>query len=250
MDKWLRFSHGLDKTDVTDPENLKVMHRAYYALVSFVDHLVGELLYELEEQGLADNTVVMFTSDHGDMLGSRGMIQKRCFYEQAARVPMILRLPDGRGAGKVVKEPVSLIDILPTCTELAGFPDDLTAPYDGVSLLEYIDGAAGTAAAGEERVVFSESHSDGVWAPCFMARQGKYKYIYIHGHDTQLFDLESDPDEMDNLVGTTEHAEVEARLKKAILDRFDPDSQTPPHHRSGNEAQRNRLGLYLCRRGP
>lgn len=221
LDEWLRFSHGLNKVDVTHPENLKVMHRAYYGLVSFVDHLVGELLDELEEQGLADNTVVMFTSDHGDMLGARGMIQKRCFYEQSARVPMILRLPDGRGAGVKVKEPVSLVDILPTCTELAGFPDELTAPYDGVSLLKYIDDRDDSI---EERIVFSESHSDGVWAPCFMARSNRYKYIYIHGHDSQLFDMESDPDEMNNLVGSPEFADIEANLRAAVLSRFDPDA--------------------------
>lgn len=219
LDRWLHLSHGLNKKNVTDPENLKVMHRAYFALVSFVDHLVGELLDELEEQGLADNTVVMFTSDHGDMLGSRGMIQKRCFYEQSARVPLILRLPDGRGAGTKVKEPVSLIDILPTCTDLAGFPDELTAPYDGVSLLRYLDGSAGA-----ERIVYSESHSDGVWGPCIMARQGRYKYNYIHGYDPQLFDLESDPEEMENLARKDEYAEIESKLKAAILDRFDPEA--------------------------
>ena len=221
LDKWLRFSHGLDKTDITDPDNLKVMHRAYYSLVSFVDHLVGELLDELEEQGLADNTAVIFTSDHGDMLGSRGMIQKRCFYEQSARVPLILRLPGGRGAGKKVAEHVSLVDILPTCTDLAGFPDELTAPYDGVSLLNYIEDGSPEQ---KERIIFSESHSDGVWGPCFMARKGAYKYVYIHGYDSQLFDLESDPEEMDNLAGRSEYAKVETELKDAILERFDPDA--------------------------
>lgn len=218
LDRWLHSSHGLDKRDVTDPENLRLMQRSYYGLVSFIDHLVGELLDELEDQGLAESTVVVFASDHGDMLGARGMIQKRCFYEQSARVPLIFRFPDGRGAGSVAKEPVSLIDLLPTFTEIAGYPSDLLHAHDGVSLFPYIDGNPDPA-----RIAFCEQHGDGVYGPCFMARQGRFKYTHVHGHAPQLFDLEQDPGEWSNLAGCADSSEVESRLREAILATFDPD---------------------------
>lgn len=217
LDRWLHTSHGLDKRDIATPDNLRLMHRSYYGLVSYVDDMVGKLLDELEEQGIADDTIVIFTSDHGDMLGSRGMIQKRCFYEQSARVPLLVRHPALANPGRAVSEVVSLVDLLPTMVDVSGLPSHLCAPFDGHSLMPLMDGEAAA-----NRIVFSEMHSDGVYGPCFMATRGKYKYVMIHGHGAQLFDLDQDPGEWENLAGSPEVAEVEAQLSKAILDRFDP----------------------------
>ena len=218
LDSWLHYSHGLNARNVTDPENLKLMHRCYYGLVTYIDTLVGELMGELEDQGLAESTLVVFTSDHGEMLGARGMIQKRCFYERSARVPLIFRFPDGRGAGPVVRKPVSLIDLLPTFAALAKYPASALYAHDGISLLPVIGGKTI-----QDRTVFSEQHADGVYAPCFMARRGQYKYIYIHGHAPQLFDLESDPEEWTNIAGRAEVANVEAKLRGDLLQAFNPD---------------------------
>ena len=91
--------------------------------------------------------------------------------------------------------------------------------YDGASLMPLIEGEAQG-----ERHVFSEMHGEGVFAPCFMVRKNRYKYITIHGHDAQLFDLEADPGEWHNLVGQDAYAEIEAELKGLILDRFDPEA--------------------------
>ncbi|MBD3217826.1 MAG: sulfatase-like hydrolase/transferase [candidate division Zixibacteria bacterium] len=220
LDKWIMANHGVNKYDIKDPENLRLAHRGYCSLMTYIDDCVGDLLNELEKQGLAENTVVIFTSDHGEMLGSRSMVQKWCLYDYSVLVPLILKFPDRLGAGKRIETPVSLIDILPTCTDIAGYPADLMEPVDGRSLLPYIDDDS----VGKDRIIFSESHAGrGAMAPCFMARQGKYKYIYIHGYEGQLFDLETDPEEWNNLIGREEYKEIEEGLKSAVLERFDPD---------------------------
>ena len=94
---------------------------------------VGELLDTLQETGLADNTVVVFASDHGDMLCEKEMVQKRCFYEWSCGVPLIARFPDGWQAGTVCDTPVSLIDLWPTFCEIAW--TEASLPHDGDSLI-------------------------------------------------------------------------------------------------------------------
>jgi choline-sulfatase len=199
MDVWANEAHETDAVDLRDPDGLRALRRAYYALVSYVDRKLGELL-----EVVPDDTLVIFTSDHGDMLAERAMVQKRCFYEWSARIPLIVRHPDRRTG--VVDTPVSLLDVAPTILAAAGADEPL--PMDGVDLFE------------PRGVVFSEYHVEKVRAPCFMVRQGRWKYVYIHGHGDQLFDLESDPGEWANLAGERDTAE----LRQAILARFDPDA--------------------------
>jgi choline-sulfatase len=218
MDRWLNAFHGVHRIDLQNAENLYNMRRAYYALVTYVDRKVGELVEALENVGLLDNTIVIFCSDHGDMLGEKGMVQKRTFYEWSARVPLIVRFPDGRHAGKSIRQPVSLMDLAPTVLDMAGIEEDIRLPMDGQSLMGLIDDTD----AGE-RTVFSEIHSEGVCATCFMARKGKYKYVYIHGHEPQLFHLEADPGEWANLAGRPAYQEMEEYLRAEILHRFDPE---------------------------
>lgn len=210
MDVWANEAHETAEVDLDSPENLTALRRAYYGLVTYVDRKLGELLDELERAGLADSTAVVFTSDHGDMLAERRMVQKRTFYEWSVRVPLVLRLPGGRGAGTSVARPVSLLDLAPTLLDLAGVPAEERTALDGVSLLDG-DG---------DRVVFSEYHVEKVRAPCFMARQGRWKYVYVHGHDERLFDLEADPGEWEDVQGRDD---VRAELRAAILARFDPE---------------------------
>ena len=217
MDRWANEAHGTDRYDVTDPQSLTALRRAYYASLSAVDRKLGELLRTLEESGERERTAVLFTSDHGDMLGERGMVQKRCFYEPSARVPLLLSLPGGRHAGRIVRTPVSLVDVLPTLLDLAGVPDEDRTPVDGTSLLGLLE---------EERPlrpVLSEYHLEKVHAPCFMVRRGRFKYIVVHGHDRRLFDLETDPGELHDLAPLPEHAAVVAELHGLVLAAFDPD---------------------------
>jgi len=218
MDRWLNTHHGVDKVDLKNPAGLRKLRRAYYALVTYIDSKVGELLNSLKENGLDEDTIVIFTSDHGDMLCEKGMVQKRSFYEWSSRVPLIIRFPDRVMKGTVCEQPVSLIDLLPTILDVAGAKKQDRLPIDGESLMGLIEGSDKT-----ERIVFSEMHSEGVYSTCFMVRKGKYKYIYIHGHDSQLFDLQKDPGEWHNLAGDPEYNDLQHRLKALVLKQFHPD---------------------------
>ena len=218
MDRWHLHYHGCRKFPLLqDRDSLRVLRRAYYALVSYIDDKVGELLATLDQSGLMENTVVMFTSDHGDMLGEKGMVQKRSFYEWSSRIPFILRFPDQLFAGRVIGEPISLIDVLPTVCEIAGIRDYL--PVDGKSVMALVSGEEST-----PRQIFSEYHSNGVYTTCFMIRRGPYKYIYIHGEEDQLFNLEDDPGETHNLIGQPPVADIATDLKRRILETFDAES--------------------------
>jgi choline-sulfatase len=129
-------------------------------------------------------------------------------------VPLLVRFPDGAYSGTTYTHPVSLLDLLPTFADLAGATNLL--PHDGVSLLSQL------AQPQPERIVYAQAH-EAVGMPCIMARQGQYKYNYIHGYDPQLFDLAVDAGEWHNLSEDAAHAATAARLRGAILDHFDPD---------------------------
>ncbi len=215
MDRWLNAYHGTRKTELRNPDSLRRLRRAYYGLVTYMDDKVGGLLAALEETGQLDNTVVVFTSDHGDMLCEKEMVQKRCFYEWSCRVPLIIRFPDQWQAGTACKHPVSLLDLLPTFCQLAG--TEAALPHDGASLLPLLDDHP------RDRYIFAHAH-EAVGAPCIMVRQGRYKYNYIHGYDPQLFDLEADPGEWNNLAGCTDHAATAAQMRGLVLDHFAPEA--------------------------
>lgn len=220
MDRWANEAHETDSVDLGDPENLRALRRAYYGLVTYIDRKLGELL-----AAVSDDTIVVFTSDHGDMLAERGMVQKRCFYEWSARIPLVVRVPGAEA--RVVEDPVSLLDVAPTILDLVGAQERL--PMDGVSVAPLMRGEAQP-----DRAVLSEYHVEKVRAPCFMARRGSWKYVLVHGHDEQLFDLDRDPDERANLV-EQEPATV-AELRAIVLEQFEPDEIA----RAGAESVRRR----------
>lgn len=228
MERWLHGFQGLSPADAADVDFLRRLHRAYYAMVSYVDEKVGELLGALERSGLRDSTAVIFLSDHGSMLGQRRMVQKRLFYEWSARVPLIASLPRLWPGGQCVQTPVSLLDLFPTLTDLAQAPAPLDV--DGRSLMPLLAGQAA-----QDRAVISEYHGEGVPAPCFMVRRGRYKYTCAHGHGRELFDLAADPGEGNNLAGRPELADVQSELHAAILERFDPAAIAEDMIRSRSE---------------
>jgi choline-sulfatase len=218
LDRWLNEWHAVDQFDVKNPDSLRIVRRAYFALVSYIDHKVGQLLNELDRSGLADETIVIFASDHGDMLGDRGMVQKRTFYEWSTRVPLIVRLPHHAQAGTIIDRPVSLLDLMPTFLDIAGVSDQ--PPMRGHSLLPFLEGRPVAAWN-----VFAESHAEGVYGTCFMLRGEQYKYVLIvheGGMETQLFDMRRDPHEWDNLAGRPEFAAIQAELHRQVLEMFDP----------------------------
>ncbi len=161
---------------------------AYYGMVSFLDHNIGQLLRALEDTGLAADTRVIYTSDHGDNLGNRGFWGKSVMYEEAVAVPLIMA-GDGIPQNRMVRTPVSLVDLYPTFLEAwARAPEPRTRPRPGSF-------AVRAGARGEPPIasVFSEYHAVGATAGIYMVRKGRWKYVHYVGHRPQLFDLESRP---------------------------------------------------------
>lgn len=185
---------------------------AYWALVTLVDRRIGAILDALDASPLRDNTVVLYTSDHGDMAGHHGMWQKHCFYEPSVRVPLILRLPPslGRRLSLRVTENVSLVDVLPTLVDLAGEP--VPAELPGLSLLS----------PPPDRVVFSEMH-EGMLDAGFMVKRGAFKYCHYIGGPPQLFNTHDDPLEVQNLTTDPAHAPLCGDLHAALREIVEPE---------------------------
>jgi len=209
FDHALRRWHGLHKKgdEIRKPENLIAMRRGFAALAHYVDDKIGELLEVLEENGLRDDTIVIVTSDHGEMLGEKGLIQKRSLYEWSARIPLFIDIPGSEP--RQIDTPVSLLDLPVTMIDIAG--QSPVQPLEGRSLLPAVNGAEL-----EVIPVISEYHGEGIMRPSFMVRLGDWKYHFCHGSAPQLFNLAQDPNEWDNRAGDPELHETEAVLNHVI----------------------------------
>ena len=207
----LRDMAGIDDVELTD-EQLRAARHGYYAAISYVDERIGEVLAALADSGLRDETIVLFTADHGELLGERGLWYKMAFFEPAARVPLIVSVPD-RFATRRVAEPVSLLDVAPTLLDLCGL--ESSGDLDGRSLAAALAGDA----LGSEDVV-AEYLAEGVTSPVVMLRRGRHKYVWCESDPELLYDLESDPHELVNLAGDNACAELRAEVGR----RWDLDS--------------------------
>ncbi len=195
-------------------ERLQAM-AAYYGLCSWMDHNVGQILDALEAAGLTENTTVVYTSDHGDNVGARGLWGKSNFYQESVHIPMIMAGPNvGQG---ICNTPVSLVDLSKTIAN--NFGTD-------------IDGAANTQSLAEiakmpdnlERPVFSEYHAVGAVTGGFMLRQGRWKLNYYVDFAPELFDLERDPEELTDLASDPAYATTLAALETALREICDPEA--------------------------
>lgn len=189
----LQHMSGFDVKQPSEHE-VRLARRAYYACVSYVDDHVGQLVRRLDELGLRDNTIILVTSDHGDMLGERGLWYKMSPFEQSARVPLIVNAPD-RYQPRRVEAAVSLLDVLPTLVDLAGAAEPIDVP--GRSLVALLDGEVPR----HDDVVI-EYLAEGVTQPHVTIVRGHHKFVRCPGDPDQLYDLESDPDELLNLAAT------------------------------------------------
>lgn len=200
---------------------------AYLGLVSFMDAQVGRVLDALDAAGLRDLTRILYTSDHGENAGARGLWGKSNHYQEAVRIPMIVAGAD-TPFGKVVDTPVSLVDVYPTILDCVGTPV-VDKDLPGRSLFGLIE-----AREDRERIVFSEYHAAGSPSASYMLRKGRFKFIYYVGYAPELFDLEADPEETHNLAGAPEHVatvrDLEVELRKIV----DPEKEDA----RANEAQR------------
>lgn len=232
MSRWLHYAHGGDLDEVTD-EHIRNARHAYYGMVSYCDDKVGRIMATLDEVGLTDDTVVIFTSDHGEMLGERGGWYKQYFYENSSRVPLIISSPKRFKPGRL-EHCVSLVDILPTAMDLAcdGEAWEPAGALDGQSLMPLLEGED----SDRDDTVISEYTGEGTCAPCRMIRRGKYKLIYTHGHPDLLYDLEADPLELTNLAEDAAHSATREELRTALLQDWDPESV----NERALQSQRNR----------
>lgn len=189
--------------------------RAYFGMVSILDHRIGQVIEALGNNGFGDNTRIVYTSDHGDNLGSHGMWGKSVMYENAARVPMIVSGKD-IPAGERNETPVTLVDIAPTSLHATGVAATGKL-YDGASLIDLANNED------VNRPAFAEYHASGSDTGQFMLRKGEWKLVYFAGQRPQLFHLPSDPLEVKDLWDDPQHQDKLSELKDELFAICNPD---------------------------
>ncbi|MGH9808436.1 MAG: sulfatase family protein, partial [Terriglobia bacterium] len=181
----------------------------YYGMAAYSDDSIGRVLSRLHELNLDDNTVVALVADHGDTMGRhRFMSKDYAFYEPAVRIPMIFRAP-GRAAGIVRTDPVSGIDVFPTLCDLMGLAKPSGIP--GQSLVARWEGKE----SDPSRTIYSAQGTPGKNRAA-MLRTPRYKYTRFDDGGSELYDLDRDPDELENRADSSGYAPVLAQLKQQM----------------------------------
>ena len=232
----LRTQYGLNKTPLSE-QMIRTARHAYYGSISYADAQIGKVLETLGQTGLQKNTIVIVTSDHGDMLGERELWYKKSFFEDSVRVPLIISGPDIRPSR--VSTPVSLLDLAPTLnalgdpagTTLAGHPSAaaMAAELEGDNLLEIMDSAR------PDRTIYAENLAEGAMAPIVMACDKQYKYICSGIDPEQLFDLEGDPSELNNVAADPSYSAAIATMRTRARDTWDLESLNQQVLKSQNQ---------------
>lgn len=222
-----------------DADHIRRGVAGYFGLCSFLDEQIGKVLRTLEDAGLAETTRVVYTSDHGDNLGARGLWGKSNMYEESAAVPLIVAgrdIPQGRR----VRDAVSLLDLYPFIMSAVGARQEIDPDHPGVSLERLAAGAR------PDRTVLSEYHGMGSRTGAFMIRNGRFKYVHYVAYPPQLFDLEADPEELSDLAHHPDYREVlracEARLR-SLLDPEAVDRQAKTRQRARLERHGGRAAV-------
>lgn len=199
-------------------EDIRSARRAYYGSISYLDEMIGNLLDTLEAIGQTEKTAIIFTSDHGEMLGERGMWFKKHFYEPSLRVPLMMKIPGV--AAKRVTTPASLVDLLPTFMGIAkgtGWTSEVEQ-LDGNDLTTFLD------IEQPDRPVFAEYLAEATTAPIFMIRRGHYKFISSADDPPLLFDLEDDPQERNNLAADPSYASFVSNFQSEVGQKWNLDA--------------------------
>ncbi len=219
---WLAVHHGIDRFPPT-VERIRASREAYFAMISHLDEFVGEILAELKLLGLYDDTLIVFTSDHGDMMGERNMWFKRTFWEHSVKVPLLFHQPSRLGSRRV-KQSVTLADLCPTLSEIGGAKEACTrwGSQDSASFGSLLSGNDPC----WKDVAIMQYFGPGIESPWFAIRRGDHKYAYVHGWGGILTDLANDPDETRNLIDDRDHANLVAELHETLVGQFDLDALT------------------------
>ncbi|MCL4149347.1 UNVERIFIED_CONTAM: hypothetical protein GTU68_046936 [Idotea baltica] len=212
-------AHSQRILDANDHENFDITEdqirrarRAYFANISYLDDKIGEILQTLEDT--RQEATILFVSDHGDMLGDRGLWFKMSFFEGSARVPFMVCSPD-MPAG-LIETAVSNIDVTPTLCDLAGVSmDEVMLWTEGISLKPMANGVERT------EPVAMEYAAEGSYSPIVCLRYGKWKYTRCLLDPDQLFDMDADPNELNNLAGVAKHQGTLAQLRAKSEARWD-----------------------------
>lgn len=217
--RWLQIHHMIDVYPPQE-EHVRNARHAFYGMVSYFDHKVGQLVDELQRLGLDNNTVILVTADHGEMMGEHGMWFKRTFFEPSVGVPLIFAGTEHIQCGQRIEDEVSLVDLFPTLVELSGREDwpNVESHVDGQSLCGLLRGES------RERIdgALSEYYSEGVCQPMRMAVSDRLKYVYVHEEEPLLFDLLRDPHETNNCIADAAYAQRLEPLKLQVHDGWDP----------------------------
>ncbi|MFN3770475.1 MAG: choline-sulfatase [Ectopseudomonas guguanensis] len=220
----------IDLWDKPLPEDkIRDARRAYFGACSYIDDNIGKLLGTLEECGLAEDTLIVFSGDHGDMLGERGLWYKMHWFEMSARVPLLVHAPK-RFAAHRVSQSVSTLDLLPTLVELAGGQVEQGLELEGRSLLPHLKGEGG------HDEVLGEYMAEGTLSPLMMIRRGPWKLVYSEQDPLLLFNLDNDPLERQNLAESSEHKGILAGFLAEARERWD----IPAIHAATLASQRRR----------
>ena len=204
-----RISENPLTPELLDPVKALQRIASYYAVLAQMDDCVGALLKALREMGLDDDTAVVYTSDHGELLGEHSLWQKFVFYESSVKAPLIMRVPGLTGAGQACSTPVSHVQLAPTLAELCGVPS--LASYDGASLVDLLRNPAEP----RQTRVFAE-YDLSSQRPKYMIRRGQWKYCHYKDDMPEMFDLASDPDEMHNLAADPAYQARAGELRSAL----------------------------------
>ena len=203
--------------DYFDDESRQIARASYYGLCSFLDYQVGQVLKALEKTGQLENTLIIYTSDHGDHNGDRRMWTKMSLYEESTGIPLIISGP-GIPHNKTVNTNCSLVDIRPTIMSATGASEDQKQRpgMDLTSLITQPD---------FDRSVISEYHDGGSPTGMFMLKTEKWKYNYYPGFPIELYDMENDSDEVNNLAYSDEYLSVVDQCHKKMLELIDPEKE-------------------------
>ena len=214
---WEECRRSLNHQEQFDETIIRKMIAAYWGTCTYLDRQIGRVLDALDRSGTRDSTRIIYTSDHGESAGARGLFGKHTMYEESAAVPLLMAGPDVP-TDRVVTTPVSLVDCFPTVTQGLGVESEAAdGDLPGRSLWEI------ASEADSDRTVLSEYHAVGSRNATYMLRGARYKYLYHVGARPQLFDLSADPEEREDLASSPGHEKLISQFEQQLRTSLDPE---------------------------